>query len=541
MIRRIREMILNVTSVCIAVVALSSLLIASYELETWPWKENLPLRAQYEFRTVRRTTISPIMSAPGRVESAKRTVVQCQLENLAGSNSTSGGASTILWLIPEGTQVKAGDVLARLDSSGYEEMLRQQTIVVEQAKASHLQARLNHEIALLAVKEYVEGTVQETEQQMEGNLAMAQSDLTRAETRLEWTKMMNKKGYASVAQIETDKQTVTSGTLALQRQLGTYDLFKRFTKPRTQKTLQGEVTTALTSLNSEYVKLQRQLERFATLTKQVDRCTIRAPHDGIIFYYKNSGRGGGGGPNSQSSPVEEGAVVQQNKKLFFLPDLSDMEIQVALNESVVNRIAPGMHAKVRFEALPDLVLDGEVTTVDQIPVQQKDNGEDVRYFWSIVKLDRSGAGLKPGMSAEVDVNLATREDVLAVPHEAVVSEQNRKVCFVPRGDHLERRDVQVGLGTTNWIEITGGLSEGDEVALNPPVWGGHPRSLSGFDDSIPWPSIDYSKVAAPGRSGNRVEASADGGGERRKGRRNPGDPARKTRKRANAENDAAPE
>ncbi len=540
MIRRIRETVLSLTGMCVAVVALSSWLIASYELETWPWAEQHPLRSRFEFRAVRRTTLAPILSAPGRVESARRTVIQCQLENLAGSSSTSGGASTILWLIPEGTIAKAGDVLARLDASTYDEMLRQQEIVVEQAKASHLQARLNFEIAQLAVREYVDGTVQETVQQMEGNLAMARSDLTRAEQRLEWTKMMNKKGYASVAQIVTDKQTVTSSGLALQRQLGTYDLFMRFTKPKTQKTLQGDVTAAQTSLNSEYVKLQRQLERLATLKKQLDRCTIRAPHDGIVYYFKNSGRGGGG-PNSQNTPVEEGATVQQNKKLFYLPDLADMEIQVALNESVVNRVSPGMRVKAQFEALPQVVLEGEITTVDQIPVQQNDRGEDVRYFWAIVKLDRSAESLKPGMSAQVEIKLAHRNDVLAVPHEAVVFEQNRKVCYVPREDHLEPREVKLGQGTTEWMEVTEGLSEGEQVALNPPVRGGHPQSLMGFDDSIPWPSVDYSKIAATAKTGNRDGAPAAKKGERRKGqgRGNPGDPTRKTRKRA-ASSDESP-
>ncbi|MGP0069636.1 MAG: efflux RND transporter periplasmic adaptor subunit [Isosphaeraceae bacterium] len=535
MIRRISEMVFNLTTMCIAVVVLSSWLIASYQLETWPWVENLPFRARYEFRTVSRATLLPNLSAPGRVESSRRTIVRCQLENLAGSSSTSGGASTILWLIPEGTPVKKGDILARLDSSTYDEMLRQQTIVVEQARSTHLQARLDYEIAQLAVKEYSEGTVQETVQQMEGNLAMARSDLSRAQQRLDWTKMMNKKGYSSVAQIETDKQTVTSSELALQRQVGSYDLFMRFTKPKTQKTLQGDVTAAQTTLANEYVRLQRQLERYELLKKQVERCTIVAPQDGMIYYYKNPNSRGG--MNSQNVPLEEGLAVRQKQELFYLPDLTDMEIQMALNESVVSRISPGMRAKVRFEALPNVVLEGSVSSVNQIPVQQSDRGEDIRYFQSIVKLDRSGEGLKPGMTAQVEIELGPRENVLAVPHEAVVLEHNRKVCYVPRADHLEPREVKVGQGTTEWIEVTEGLAEGEEVALNPPNQGGHPQSLSGFDDSTPWPSIDYSKIAASPRSGGRGEASAGQGGERRKGRRNPGDPARKSRKRAASGND----
>ncbi len=286
MIRRIREMVLSLTTMLIAIVALSSFLIASYELETWPWSDHRPIQERYVFGTVRRATLAPILSAPGKTESSRRTTIRCQLENLSGTASSSGGASTILWVIPEGSMVKTGDVLARLDASTYEEMLRQQTILVEQAKSSHLQAQLNHEIALLAVKEYMEGTVTATVSQMEGNLALARSDLSRAAERLDWTKKMNKKGYASIAQIVTDKQTVTTADLALQKQVGTYELFMRFTLPKTQKTLEGDVKAALTSLHNEQVRLQRQLERYTTLKNQVEplhdprtsrRCHLLSP------------------------------------------------------------------------------------------------------------------------------------------------------------------------------------------------------------------------------------------------------------------------
>src|SRR5262249_43817220 len=286
---------------------------------------------------------------------------------------------------------------------------------VEQANASHLQAQLNHEIALLAVKEYLEGTVKETIQGMEGSLAMARSDLSRAEQRLEWTKHMNSKGYASVAQIVSDKQTVATLEIALQRQLSSYDLFKRFTLPKAEKTLQGGVKTAETNLNNEIVRLQRQLERFELLKKQVGRCTIRAPHPGVLYYHKNERSG----PNSVNTGIEEGMSVRQRQALFYLPDLSEMEVQVALNESVVDRVAPGLRATVRFEALPDLVLDGEMVSVSQIPVMQSDRGEDVRYFVGLVKLDRTGGGLKPGMTALVDITLPPRQEVLTVPHRAI--------------------------------------------------------------------------------------------------------------------------
>ena len=178
------------------------------------------------------------------------------MTSTGGSAANSGtGSSTMIWVIPEATEVKQGEVIARLDASTYEEMLRQQTIVVEQAKASHLQAQLDLEIAKIALREYLEGTVKETIQEMEANLSLAKSNVTHGHPAAQWTRKMNDKGYASVAQIKTDEQTWMSAELALQSQEMTYDLFKQFTLPKNQKTLQADITTAQTTLDSEQVKL----------------------------------------------------------------------------------------------------------------------------------------------------------------------------------------------------------------------------------------------------------------------------------------------
>src|SRR5262249_36489606 len=197
-----------------------------------------------------------------------------------------------------------GEVIARLDASTYEEMLRQQTIVVEQAKASFLQAELDVEIAQIALREYLEGTVKSTVQEMDANLSLAKSNVTQAGQRLEWTMKMNKKGYASVAQVETDKQTFMTTELALQQQESTYDLFNRFTLPKNQMSLQADITTAKTTLDSETVKRNKQVERFELLKKQVNRCTIRAPHDGVVYYYVDP-------PNQRPGAMQEDNTIQE--------------------------------------------------------------------------------------------------------------------------------------------------------------------------------------------------------------------------------------
>jgi HlyD family secretion protein len=530
MFARICERLFNVTAAVIALVVLSSYLVASYELQAWPFAEQRSLRERYHLHRVSRTRLEPFLSAPGRVESSRRTIVRCELENMAaaGGVAATTGSSTAIWLIPEGSEVKKGDVLARLDSSTYDEMLRQQEIVVEQAKASHLQAQLDHEIAKIALREYMDGLAKETAQEMEAAVALARSNLTQAGERLEWTVKMKDKGYASVAQTETDKQTYMTMDLQLQRQLGAYDLFKRFTLPKTQKTLEADITTSQTTLDSEQVKLNRQLERLALLKRQVERCTIRAPHDGVVYYYFNSNQR----PGSQETQVEEGMAVRQEQKLFFLPDLSEMEIQVILNESVVDRVGTGLRGTVEFDALPRLSIGGTITSVGQIPNRENQRGEDIRYFIGTLKLDRSEEGLKPGMSAVVTFELPSRQGILALPHEAVIADADAPVCYVAAGENLERRDVKIGQATTDLIEITDGLTEGEEVVLDPPGQTSRPRTLAGFD-SRPLPKEAFIPApAAKFQPSGRSQGAFGTGGERRKGNGPPGGAARKSRKKS---------
>jgi HlyD family secretion protein len=444
-----------------ALLALSSFLIASYGREYFPWLDRRPIRERYQVHEVFRTDLAPVLSAPGVLESAKRTIVRCELENIAGS--VTGGASTLLTLIPEGTIVKKGDVLATLDASSYEEMQRQQVIIVEQAKASHLQAKLNLEIALMGVTEYRNGIVQETLKGMEGSIALARSDLSRAGDHLTWTAKMNGKGYSSLATIVSEKYSVAQMQFAVSKQLMAMDLYQRFTQPKTEKNLMQQVTIARTALKNEDLRLERQVTRLAALTKQVEYCTVRAPHDGAAYYYKEADR------RRDAVMIEEGIEVRQRQPLFYLPDLSEMEVQMALNESVVNRVRTGMRTKVHFEVLPDLELEGEVVAISQFPVRQGRNGEDIRYFMSHVKLDNTVSGLTPGMTTRIDISLDGRRNVLAVPLQAIKSDGGKKVCYVAHEEGFERRPVELGRDTTAMVEITEGLQEGELVALNPPA------------------------------------------------------------------------
>ncbi len=350
-----------------------------------------PAAERYALTNVRRADLQPFVKAGGQVQSGKRTIIDCRLENLSagvqGQRLTAGGASTVLQLIPEGSFVKKGDVLAVLDSADYVELLRLQKINVERAQADKVQAELDHEIAKLAVLEYRDGTMKEMTEDFHRRVTMARSDLQRARERLDWTHAMKAKGYVSQSTVKTDEFTFAQLELALKQEEGAFDLFRKFTAPKTIRELEGEVLGTRATLDYQILRADRHADRLKTLQNQVDACTIRAPHDGYVVYANDTRR---------EIYIEEGMPVRQNQKLFFLPDLNDMEVVALLNESVVMDVRSGMRARVWVEGLPGQTLSGRVTKVSQLAVM------DWRTDVALLRGDREAGGTAGGPQARHD-------------------------------------------------------------------------------------------------------------------------------------------
>ncbi len=452
--RRIRAII----SLAIATLAATATIGLGY----WTlWRQPARVPAEkYALAPVRRTDLHPALTASGRVESSKRTLIECELENISiglmGERLTAGGASVLLSIIPEGSFVQRGDVLAVLDASNYEELLRQQRMTVERSRADFRQAELTVDIAKLAVREFRDGSMAEAIKDFQGSLALAESDVARIKDRLEWVHRMKEKGYVALNQVTTEEFNLARADFSLGQERGAYELFTRWLAPRNLKTLEGRVLGAQATLNYQQRRLNRNLERLAKLERQVELCTIRAPHDGFVIYANDPRR---------DIVIEPGMSVRQRQDLLFLPDLSQMEVVTSLHESVLREVAKGMRARVFVEGMANRRLEGHVTGVSQLPTSNWRS--DVRYFDSVVKLDDVPRGILPGMTAQVEIELDRRDNVLAVPAEAVADEEGRKFCYVVHDAGLERREVKLGNSTLDLMEVDEGLIEGEQVVLNP--------------------------------------------------------------------------
>lgn len=162
-----------------------------------------------------------------------------------------------------------------------------------------------------------------------------------------------------------------------------------------------------------------------------------------------------------SLAVRPGDFVRPGDLLLRVGDFRKIRVQVYVDEPDLGRVTKQQPVMITWDGLPGKQWSGEV---DRLPSEIKDLGTRKVGEVSCI-LDNPGQELLPNMNLNVEIITARKPQVLTVPREALFgAESNRQVYLVQEG-RLVRRTVQTGLSTPTRVEIVGGLSEGDRVAL----------------------------------------------------------------------------
>jgi RND family efflux transporter MFP subunit len=174
--------------------------------------------------------------------------------------------------------------------------------------------------------------------------------------------------------------------------------------------------------------------------------------------------------------IQPGEVVSpgvqatfEGRALLTVADLSTLVVKVELNQIDVARIRPGQKAIVTLDALPGKRYEAIVSRIAPASMTPKDKQVDV--FPIEATLATSDAAIKPGMTADVRIQIEKRPRVLAVPVEAVTKEAGKpyvdKVVVSREGQtSTQKIDVRLGARNDRDIEILGGLDEGDRVLVS---------------------------------------------------------------------------
>jgi RND family efflux transporter MFP subunit len=462
--------------------------------------------------TVRKEKLKLTIVARGNLESAKNSDIYCTVR----SGTKGSTSSTIIkWIIDEGTEVHKGDKLMELDSSGFQDQLKDKTKDVDKAYADKVTAdeevRIQESqnttdieaaknvltLAKIDLKKYQEGDFIQQLKDVQGRIEMAKSDLEDWKDRSAWSTRMVKKGLLSKVQADADKSRADASRIALEKIEEEKRVLTNYMKHRTVQDLSAKLAEAERALvrvqlqaganlkKKEAAKktaesiYSQELSRKQEIEAEIAKCKVVAPQDGLVVYFVPEQVRGGGG--TQQSVVAQGEPVREGQKMIQIPDLSRMLVTVKVPEAFVahlhnpdpkNPSAPRQKAQIKVDSFSKHSLQGHVRSVDTVASTQDWFASDVKVYKTKVAIHDKLPGLKPGMSAEVTIFAdESPEPVLIVPVQAVlgtISMGAARKCFVVEANgQPELRDIIVGMSNERVVEIKSGLQEGDQVVLNP--------------------------------------------------------------------------
>jgi RND family efflux transporter MFP subunit len=373
------------------------------------------------------------------------------------------GMTTIISIKPEGTRVKEGELVCELDSAALRDQLVNQEISTKRAEADLQQAEKTLQVAEIAVREYLEGTFPQDVQSAEGAIKLAEADLVRSQERLEWSNRMLQIGYVTQSQNQSDKLTLQKMQFSLREAQTKLMVLQKYTQEKQVKDLQANVEKARSDKLAKESTYALEKAKEEKLRKQIDKCKIMAPGDGLIVYANEQNRFG-----SNQALIEEGASVRERQRIFSLPDIAKMRVNTKVHESMVDRVRPGLKSRIRVDAFPQQPLTGTVDSVAPLPDPNSFFSSDVKVYTTLISIDDGIDALRPGMTAQVEILITQLESVMSIPVQAVLQFKGKDHVYVAKADGTwARREIKLGVSNDKLIEVREGLNEGDEVALSP--------------------------------------------------------------------------
>ena len=325
-------------------------------------------------------------------------------------------------LVPEGTVVKEGDVVAELDRSGIAAKLSEVSLALQKAEAQLTQAQLDSTL----------------------NLSTAREDMKTMELSLEEKRLAKEQAaYESPSvkrQVEIDYEKAT-------RQLA-----------QAKVNYKTKTEQAIAKMAEVGADVQRQRNKLKNVQEVLGAFTIKAPSPGMVIYVKewNGKKKGIGSQVNAWDPT-----------VATLPDLGQMESLSYVNEIDVRKIAAGQKVTVSLDSDPTKKLAGTVTAVANVG-EQRPNA-DSKVFEVKILLAQPDTTLRPGMTTSNAIETNTVKNALYVPLEAVAVDGTTPFVFKRDGARVTKQQVETGLANENEIVIAKGLGADDRVMLTAPA------------------------------------------------------------------------
>lgn len=335
----------------------------------------------------------------------------------------------LAWLLPEGSPVTEGEVVARFDAQSIEEQLADAQVDRGQSDRRIAQSRV------------------EKGRRIED----LHADADIADLELEHAQAYQKTDSQVFSRRELMEDAVDE-RLAAER------------KAHAEANAATEQDLAKTELALLDIERRQAVDKIDEANQGLEALEVKAPHAGLLTYVRDW----------RGEPPTVGGEMFRGQALAEIPDLESLEASIYVLEADAGGLAQGQKAEIRVEAHPDIVLKGEVLRVEPV-AQPRFRRSPVQYFGVVVGFDQNPEqkeilnGLKPGQRLLATLYLERVEGALVVPRQAVFEEDGASRVWRRGGGGFESVVIELGATGLGQVVVASGLSEGDEVALQPPA------------------------------------------------------------------------
>jgi multidrug efflux pump subunit AcrA (membrane-fusion protein) len=228
----------------------------------------------------------------------------------------------------------------------------------------------------------------------------------------------------------------------------------------------------LTRLNQNKDKAVRDLVQVQDYLTKME---IRAPVDGMVNILPNFRANGQFGQTPPS--FKEGDDVWTGAPLAEMPDLTQMYVDLKMDEVDRGKLKLGQAVRVRIDAIPDREFTAELNWISPIAALvfkgAAGNGRPgiaaEKTFPARAQLKNLDARLRPGMSATAEVIIEREPAALLIPARASFTKDGKPAVYVQSGDQFRARYIQVGKRNDEDLVVTSGLKEGEMVTMEDPI------------------------------------------------------------------------
>ncbi len=390
----------------------------------------LAARNQQGSRSASAAAVPTVAVRAGTVQDVIRVDGQLSARNYASIRMPrlryGRGQLTLKQLVPGGTLVHKGDVVAALDDTNQVETLDNFEDNLSQAKAN-LQRRI----------------------------AQRQVDVERLQQNLRSRKAAMDKAVGDNRAGEV-KSPVEKALLELQVEQTT----AQYKQTQESEALQ-EVSIAA-DMAGYQITFERLQNRRDQVAQDLENFTFRAPVDGLAVI-QTFNRG-----TSNSVQYQVGDRISPGQTLLKIVDPLSLQLEARANQVEARRLRIGMPAKIAVDAFPEVTLSGTVQSVGVIAAATRMGSYYVRTVPVIVRFQGLDSRLFPDLSAAATVTIASKEGVLTIPREAVHLEGGAPHVHVRTVEGFAKQDVELGLSGATAVEVVSGLQAGQRIALTEP-------------------------------------------------------------------------